>query len=156
MNTVIFIRPAIVFCALAVLASTSAEHPRGAASNENKTPAASNATAAKLVDINTADPGALETVPGIGTDFADAVIASRPFKSVDDLQRVPGITAERMAQIRGRVTASPVPTNYARPAKKPMGPPSKAAPVNDGKATDSKVVTERYDRASAEKPAEKK
>ena len=40
------------------------------------------------VDINTADIPTLEAIPEIGTNFANAVVAARPFKSVEDLDRV--------------------------------------------------------------------
>lgn len=46
------------------------------------------------IDPNHADPGTLEALPGIGPGRAAAIVAERrrrPFASLDDLRRVPGI-----------------------------------------------------------------
>ena len=40
-----------------------------------------------IVDINTADEGALRTVPGIGEAYSKKIIAGRPYKSKDELWR---------------------------------------------------------------------
>jgi competence ComEA-like helix-hairpin-helix protein len=59
------------------------------------------------ININTADEAALATLPGIGKKGATAVIEYRtkngPFKTVDDLKNVPGIselTVERLGERR--------------------------------------------------------
>jgi len=59
------------------------------------------------VNINTADEATLATLPGIGKKGATAVIEYRtkngPFKTVDDLKNVPGIsdlTVERLGERR--------------------------------------------------------
>jgi DNA uptake protein ComE-like DNA-binding protein len=113
------------------------------------------------VDINTADIPALESIPEIGTNFANAVIAARPFKSVDDLDRVLKIGPEKMNSLREKVTASPMkPPPDRKSENKPTSDESKPSQFNDGKALDRKEVSERYDRtvkpAPAKKSAEKK
>lgn len=57
------------------------------------------------VNINTADEETLATLPGIGKKGATAVIEYRtkngPFKTIDDLKNVPGIsdlTVERLGE----------------------------------------------------------
>ena len=59
------------------------------------------------VDINEASLSELESLPGIGPVLARRIAASRPFHRVDDLRRVDGIGALRMAALRprARVTA---------------------------------------------------
>ncbi len=52
------------------------------------------------IDINTATEKELTTVPGIGHVMAARIIAARPFRSADDLQRVSGIGEKKYAQIR--------------------------------------------------------
>src|SRR5204863_8042432 len=53
------------------------------------------------LDVNTASQTELENVPGIGPSIAERIIAARPFKSADDLQRVKGIGAgKRYEKIR--------------------------------------------------------
>src|SRR5471030_1459623 len=48
-------------------------------------------TAFAGVNINTATKADLEKLPGVGATTADAIIAARPYKTVDDLKKVKGI-----------------------------------------------------------------
>ncbi|MFZ6993032.1 ComEA family DNA-binding protein [Curtobacterium sp. RRHDQ66] len=60
-----------------------------------------------VVDLNTADQAALETLPGIGPALAGRILAWRDehgrFASVDDLLDVSGIGDARLAELRDRV-----------------------------------------------------
>jgi competence protein ComEA len=60
------------------------------------------------VDINTADAAALEQVKGIGPARAAAIVKYRsengPFKSVDDLVKVPGIGEKSVEQLRDQLS----------------------------------------------------
>jgi competence protein ComEA len=60
-----------------------------------------------VVDLNTADQAALETLPGIGPALAGRILAWRDehgrFSSVDDLLDVSGIGDARLADLRPRV-----------------------------------------------------
>ena len=64
-----------------------------------------------LLDLNTADQAALETLPGIGKALAQRILAYReahgPFSSVDELQAVDGIGPGILARLRPYVTAAP-------------------------------------------------
>lgn len=64
-----------------------------------------------LLDLNTADQAALETLPGIGEALAQRILAYReahgPFSSVDELQAVDGIGPGILARLRPYVTAEP-------------------------------------------------
>lgn len=57
-----------------------------------------------LVNINTANAAQLTQLPGVGPAIAQKIIdyrtANRPFTSVDDLTKVPGIGAAKLAQIK--------------------------------------------------------
>lgn len=59
------------------------------------------------LDINTATAAELELLPRIGPKLAAAIVADREargaFKSVDDLDRVPGIGARTVERLRGWV-----------------------------------------------------
>jgi DNA uptake protein ComE-like DNA-binding protein len=57
-------------------------------------------TALGKIDINTATEKELTTVPGIGHVMAARIIAARPFRSADDLERVSGIGDKKYARIR--------------------------------------------------------
>ena len=60
------------------------------------------------VDINNAPRETIETLPGIGPKLAQEIIAGRPFKTIDELDRVKGIGPKKFAQIRAHVAVSPV------------------------------------------------
>jgi len=56
-------------------------------------------SATGCVDVNTATLEALDTIIHIGPSRAAAIVSLRPFASVDDLVRVAGIGASRLADI---------------------------------------------------------
>jgi DNA uptake protein ComE-like DNA-binding protein len=58
----------------------------------------------RLIDINSASEKDLESLPGIGSVIARRIIESRPYRTVDDLQRVKGIGEKRLAEIRPYLT----------------------------------------------------
>ena len=64
--------------------------------------------AAQVVDLNTADATALETLPGIGPALAERILAWRDehggFRSVEDLLEVSGIGEGRFAELQDRVS----------------------------------------------------
>lgn len=66
--------------------------------------AAAHPGGGSLVDLNTADVSALDTLPGVGPSTAEKIIADReangPFESVDDLGRVSGIGPKKLEQLR--------------------------------------------------------
>lgn len=56
-----------------------------------------------LVNLNTASRAALETIPGVNSATAKKIIIGRPYKSVDELQEVDGISATLARKIRPKV-----------------------------------------------------
>ncbi|MDI9498367.1 MAG: helix-hairpin-helix domain-containing protein [Bacillota bacterium] len=63
------------------------------------------------VNLNTADQGMLETLPGVGPQIAQAILRQREelggFASVEDLLLVPGIGERRLEALRPLVTVAP-------------------------------------------------
>ena len=57
-----------------------------------------------IIDINTADQKTLESLPGVGKATAKAIIAGRPYKSVDELKRVKGMSDAKIQAIKDKVT----------------------------------------------------
>lgn len=56
------------------------------------------------VNLNTASIDELTTLPGIGKTRAEAIIAGRPYRSVDDLEKVRGIGPSTIERLRPLVT----------------------------------------------------
>ena len=63
----------------------------------------------KLVNINTADASALETLPGVGPSTSTKIIAERelngPYRSLIDLARVSGIGEKKIEALNGLAEA---------------------------------------------------
>ncbi len=80
------------------------------------------------VDLNTADKAALESVKGIGSAKAEAIIKYRtehgPFKSVDELANVKGFGKKTVDKIRGELEVKGAAS----------GAPAKTAPAATGAA----------------------
>lgn len=95
--------PLILACTLAspLMAADSKRAP-----DDHKTDVGETADTRQL-DLNTASEASLAAVSVIGPDGARAIIAARPFTSINGLDRLQGLNAERLEQIRARVTVSP-------------------------------------------------
>jgi competence protein ComEA len=65
-------------------------------------------TASNLININTADAATLETLPRIGPALAAAIIEYRgkngPFRSVDELAQVSGVSLAMVDELRALIT----------------------------------------------------
>lgn len=92
-----------------------------------------------VVNLNTATPEQLESLKGIGPAKAAAIVEYRKkngnFKTVDDLNNVPGIGDKTLAKLKPEITvsgtttapaAAPAATSTAAPAAKPAAAPAKA------------------------------
>ena len=90
-----------------------------------------------VVNINTATKEELTTLKGVGEKRAQEIINYRtkngPFKTVDDLEKVPGIGPGIMKQIRSEVT-----TTGKTTIEKSADTKSKAGDTKSAKATDAK------------------
>ena len=68
---------------------------------------AGGGTAAQQIDLNTATPEQLDQLDGVGPATAQKIVAYRQqhggFRSVDELDQVPGIGPKRMAALRPRL-----------------------------------------------------
>jgi competence protein ComEA len=97
--------PAAPASAPSVPASSSAKPPAPAAASH---PAVAS-TASKLapgekVNLNSATAEELDALPGIGPVKAQAIIAARPFKTIEDVMKVKGIKQGTFAKIKDHIT----------------------------------------------------
>jgi DNA uptake protein ComE-like DNA-binding protein len=63
-----------------------------------------NPRPAGRINVNTVSQAELEALPGIGPVIARRIIEGRPYRSVEDLDRVKGIGKRRLEEIRPLVT----------------------------------------------------
>jgi competence protein ComEA len=61
-------------------------------------------SAGEMIDLNSASAQELEKLPGIGAKKAQAIIAARPFSSVEDVMKVKGIKEGIFNKIKNNVT----------------------------------------------------
>ena len=73
-------------------------------SDSKKSERAGKVSKREKIDLNSADSTTLQTLPGVGPSVADAIIAARPFKNVNELKEVRGIGDERYKDIKPLVT----------------------------------------------------
>lgn len=150
MNTTHRFRLSLVLLAAALASPLVADEQRVRAPG----PAAARAA----VDLNVADRKTLAAVPGIGPELADRIVAARPFTSLDDLDRVKGLTAEQLEQIRAVATVTPPPQRkrLGEPAsdKTPPGGAAKSrAPQGDARAPAKLDVNRASESELAAAPA---
>jgi competence protein ComEA len=71
-------------------------------------PAGGTADPTALLNLNSATPAELETLPGIGPTLAEAIVAERErrggFRSINELRDVRGIGEKRFADLKDKVT----------------------------------------------------
>jgi competence ComEA-like helix-hairpin-helix protein len=109
------------------------------------------AGAAGLININTADEAALESLPGIGSTKAEAVIAYRQahgdFATISDIQNVSGIGPSTYAEIESLITVDAAedgteePESPAASTSPPAPAQQKEVPVYVDAGGDRSVAT---------------
>ena len=100
---------AFVLCVVGLIAYRT-YIPRLNAARPTDEPTSAPSPAAKPVDLNTADRGELEQLPGVGPSMVDAILSHRrevgQFHSVEDLTAVPGVGDKTLAKLRPLLTVS--------------------------------------------------
>lgn len=88
-------------------APRSPQEPDDRSALSSTSPLAFPASPRPRLDLNAADAQALRTLPGVGASLARRILSYRethgPFRSAEDLRRVPGVGPSRWERIRPRV-----------------------------------------------------
>ena len=124
---------------------TVAQEKAAAPKAKAKEPKAAAPGPGAPVDLNTADLKALEALPGVGPATAKKIIAARPFKSVDDLSQVKGLSKARVEALKDKVTVA------QEKAAAPMAKPAPVAPALAAPAAEKPAVAK--EPAAPAKPA---
>jgi competence protein ComEA len=103
-------RLSLVVGLLAVALMVTAAHPLAQA-QPKKAPAKATATAASPVNLNTATPAQLETLPGIGAAAAKRIVEYRQkngaFKKIEELMNVRGIGEKSFLKLKPLIAVGP-------------------------------------------------
>lgn len=100
-------RPTLIRIALGSLLTLGLAAPvwsQATAAPKAKTTAPTPRKVAAKIDLNTATVEQLEGLPGIGPARAAAIVKARPFRSVNDLKAIRGITPAIFAELSPHVT----------------------------------------------------
>jgi competence protein ComEA len=93
--------PARTVAGIRSLVRVVAASPKASA----KAASASMEKGGSKVDVNTARIAELEALPGVGVSIAKAIVDGRPWKSIEDLTKIPGLgRGPRFAMLRDRIT----------------------------------------------------
>jgi competence protein ComEA len=132
------IRPHVTLGAAAeAKAKTPKSKSAGSNAAESKIELAKESAKGK-VNLNTADLSALEDLPGIGPATAKAIVEGRPWKSVDELDKIKGLGKARIAALKDVVTFGDEPA----PAVAKSASPRTAAPKSTSTATKATPKTQ--------------
>ena len=75
------------------------------------------------IDLNTASPSDLQTLPGVGLATAKRIVAGRPYASVADLTRA-GVSRKTIDTISSMVTTGEYPEASSTPTNSVPPPPT--------------------------------
>jgi len=83
------------------------------------------------IDINTADISQIMQLPGIGPSLAKGIIQYRPYSTIEDLLKVPGIGEKRLARIKDMIDLP----ETKEEMQIPEAVPQKSVMPDDGRRT---------------------
>ena len=95
----------VVFCLLAAAPAAGAQALAGEAAASSMALAQGEAQPGP-VDLNSASPKELRTLPGIGQAYSKKIIENRPYKSVEELQTRKVLPLGTYTKIRDKVVVN--------------------------------------------------
>lgn len=148
----------LAFALPALAATTTAQNATASKSGTTaKTASATKSTSAKKsskhhssssskktpkIDVNTASREQLMTLPGITGESADKIIASRPYKNMNELETKNAVTKAEYDKIKGHITtAKPAEKHAEAPAAGNTGAASENAAGSSNQTTPTDQTT---------------
>jgi competence protein ComEA len=127
-------------------------------SNASSSATPPSKTAVQAVDINSADAKAIATLPGIGPVLAQRIIEGRPYKNLDDLGKIKGLTKVKLEALKNDVTFGAPVAAKEKPARSATAAESKArgsttTAAKEQPPTTTTAAPVRATERSASKPA---
>jgi competence protein ComEA len=110
----------------------------------------------KPIDVNSADVKTLETLPGIGSTLANRIVEGRPYKSMDDLAKVKGLSKSKLDAIQNKITFGPgtgtTKTTTSKSKKKSAAAAGASATGTEGSST-ATTSKKSSDQTSSKPPS---
>jgi competence protein ComEA len=108
MKSKLLSKPGLMLSSLTLAAwLITALTPAVAQSVSSKTRVTTSSSTSAKVDVNTADAQTLETLPGVGPSIAQKIVAGRPYNSLQDLEKVKGLSAAKVEAMKNQVAFGP-------------------------------------------------
>jgi competence ComEA-like helix-hairpin-helix protein len=127
-------RATLVRLSLGFLLTIGAAAPAWAQGTAKAKAGAMAKKAAAKIDVNTATASQLEESLGVTPTIAKEILKARPFKNVDELKKLKGVTPTLFAELAPRITIGD------DPAKKPALPAGKKVDLNTATADDLELL----------------
>ncbi len=147
-------RSALVRIALGLMLSLALTAQVQAQATKSTTTTTTTKKAAAKVDLNTATVSELEELPGIGPARAAEIVKARPFKTVNELKALKGISAATYAELAPHVTVGETitkttTTKEAMPKTATKTATKKAAAAEAAHEEDPQHLTKKKDALAA-------
>ena len=116
---------------LGTTASTTKGKSTKTAASTSSQMSSTTAAAAGPVNVNTADLATLETLPGVGATTAQRIIDGRPYSSLEDLEKVKGLSKTKVEAAQDQITFGSTSAVKAKSTKSTSGKASATAPATE-------------------------
>ena len=109
-GSVLVVVAALVFASSPLFAQTAAPKPQGGGGRAMKPAVTATVVSTEVVNLNSATPAQIASLPGIGPKTAELIVEYRtkngPFKKIEEVMNVRGIGEKSFLKIKDRLTVA--------------------------------------------------